>query len=125
MNVRELAEGTEYDCDEEGEVIRCPVCEAVWMKDVEGDVEHGFCSHLRFVFCPDADGPFEAFNEWDSEKYFQRFEEIAAAHRDQDEGLDYRSIFQILPANDVDEVLYKCWDDFPLVQWEIFWGYGR
>ena len=123
MNVRELVDGLEYLCDESGEIVRCPLCKSIWMKDVEGDVEHGECPHLRFMYTPD--GGFDTFNDWSGDNYIKQFKIEWESQVNNDSFDDYVTLFGSLPDKTIDEIVYHFWDDFPLVQWEIYWGFKK
>ncbi len=121
MNVRELVDGLEYICDESGEVIRCPICNEIWVRDVEGDVEHGECPHLRFMYSPD--GGFDIFNNWSAKTFINNFETALEIQVNDDSFENYATLFKAQSNAEIDEIVFHCWDDFPLVQWEIYWGF--
>jgi hypothetical protein len=122
MNVREAIEGSEYILSETGEeIVCCPVCQTVWMQDLEGDVEHGECSHLRFVYYSEV-GEIEPIGNWKSNEFVEQFSSVT--FKDIDEPLDPWSAFEKLTSSDVDQIICKSWNDMPLVQWSIFWGYA-
>jgi hypothetical protein len=124
MIIRELKDGIEYTCtEEEGEIVRCPVCKQKWMQDIEGDCTHDSCSHLRFVFHTDGDF-VDTYGNWDSRSYINNFEVM----RDQlieEDTYDEMIFFQKLKTTYVDEIVYWCWNGFPLVQWTVYWGFKR
>jgi len=122
MKVRELIEGAEYVCDDEGEFIKCPVCHSVWMTDIEGEVDHGSCKHLRFVFS--VEGGFDIFNEWDSQDYIEQFDKEMAKYLEEF-SLDYCDFFEKLSSSGLDEIVYHGWDDSPFTYNEMYWGYQK
>ena len=119
--IREMTDGKEYTCSEQdGEMVRCPICNELWMQDIEGDVTQSACTHLRFVFS--SEGGFEVHGDWDNKSYIKEFER----ERDQlveEDSYDEVILFEKLTSKEIDEIIYRCWDDFPLVQWTVFWGY--
>jgi len=103
--------------DDGGEIIRCPVCQDVWMKyDEHSD---SFCPHLRFVYCT-VDNDFVFFvGDWNHEAFKESFLELAHT----EEGIDEMKAFRKITHPEVDAVVYLDEKDFPLVQWSTFWGY--
>lgn len=93
------------------------------MQEIEGEVEHGICPHLRFSF--HSDGGFEFYNSWSGQKVMQDFEALVDTGVENDSFYGYCDIFQKLKPGGVDEIVYREWSDFPLVHWEMYWGFTR
>ena len=103
--------------DEGGEIIKCPVCSAVWMED-----DHHAdppCSHLRFCYCTVDPGFVFFVGEWDHSNFESAFEDLAFT----EDEIDELRAFQELEHPGVDAIVYWDDDDFPLVQWSTYWGY--
>jgi hypothetical protein len=120
MKIRKLLENKEIVYpDDGGEVVKCPVCHAVWMEDDE-HVTDPDCPHLRFVYCTYGDPDFVAFaGSWDMEQFENQFLSLVKAG----DGIDEIAAFKKLNNPSVDEVVYHDWNDDPIVQWSTYWGY--
>ena len=48
MEIQDAQEDKEHRYIDGGEEFFCPICGAVWLKEIEGGVTFGECEHLRF-----------------------------------------------------------------------------
>lgn len=118
MRIRKLKLGQEllYP-DEGGETVRCPVCEALWVK--EDEHVSSPCEHLRFVYCTHDPGFVFFAGTWDHVSFEAAFQRLY----DADDEADEMAAFKALSHPEVDAIVYWDWDDFPMVQWSAYWGY--
>ena len=118
MRIRKLKLNRELVYPREGgEIVRCPVCLAVWMEDDER--ESSPCEHLRFVYCTHDPGFVFFAGTWDHASFEASFERFC----DTEDGADEREVFKAPNDPDVDAIVYWDWDDFPRIGWSTFWGY--
>jgi len=105
--------------DDGGEVVKCPVCRAVWMHDDE-QVADPACPHLRFVYCTYGDPDFVLFvGKWQTTVFKKRFLDMA---RTEEGILDEMAAFRKLTDPNVDLIVYHDYDDDPMVKWSTYWG---
>ena len=101
-----------------GEIIRCPVCKAVWMVDDEH--VDAPCPHLRFVFCTYDVPDFVFFSgDWSHEAFKKSFQKLLGSMDEPDEIAAFRE----LDPPEVGSVVYWTWDDHPFMQFTTYWGY--
>jgi hypothetical protein len=64
-----------------GEEFFCPICGAIWLKDIEGDVTFGDCEHLRFSLNSESDSNFDFFGDWNWDGFQDMVEEATTRAR--------------------------------------------
>jgi hypothetical protein len=120
MKIRKLKIADELIYPEEGgEIVCCPVCQAVWME--EDEHTESPCQHLRFVYCTHDPGFVFFVGPWDHASFEASFMQLAYT----EDGMDEMKAFKAISHPEIDAVVDWDWDDFPLVQWSTYWGYKR
>lgn len=70
MRVRKMRAGKELKTIGDEMMLLCPLCQALWLKEVEGDYHYGDCGHLRFIWWAGAhSNPPEFLGQWDADEF--------------------------------------------------------
>jgi hypothetical protein len=70
MKIHRMRRRKEVLETQDGFIVRCPICQSPWIKESEGDYEHGTCKHLKFVWWSGAhSNPPSIIGRWASERF--------------------------------------------------------
>ena len=99
------------------QTFSCPICNAAWMTNIEGEYAHRTCKHLRFVWY--FDGSIDYKGHWDTDTFEKeiRKRHIQMADPEDQEAIEHMNIKSLLPLDpeeffssfkspDIDEVLW-------------------
>jgi hypothetical protein len=127
MIIRKAEEGKEHRySEEEGEVICCPICGTIVFQDKEGDGTHNACSHLRFHW-DDMSREFNFYDDWDMDSFVEIVEKLQRQFGDDEDEIEanFEDIIDMIQHPEIDEVIEHSWNEDPIVQLKVLWGYKR
>jgi len=91
VKIQTMRKGKEWKPTDDGMVLSCPICLALWLSDSEGDFEHGTCDHLRFVWWSGAhSNPPDFHSQWNTDGFVdQCLQELNRILRENEEEGNY------------------------------------
>jgi hypothetical protein len=118
MEIRDAQEEKEHRYIDMGEEFFCPICGAIWLKEIEGDVTFGNCEHLRFSLHSENDSNFDFFGDWD----WDGFQDMVEAR---DDDTNMMEVVYGISHPSIDKAILWVWHDDPMYHPWMIWGYSQ
>jgi hypothetical protein len=124
MKIRAAVDPEEYTVSrDDGETVRCPVCQARWSHEQEGETSQEECPHLKFFFFNDDFVDF--FNDGDKDDVSGQYRRLHDRLEYDDEHIDVIDILKQVKSAGIDEAIFVVFSSDPSAPSLGVWGYQK